>query len=361
MTAPASASSADNIVVCDHGTVPPGSILQGLVLFISLFSLAGCSPGERPVTRDSLLAEYEVFTDSVEKTSELSIGELPAVVTRWHGLEDRLFSLMSDDSVSFDANIIAVTRMSSLGERVKERINRSVDASLHSYDELIQLQQKISLGSTGSAMSGYAAARDFFSSLPCMEVWPGASESESGYLDFLYRQQLVSFRTWDQIEEMLREEDELYQYYLYSSDWHPGETTEEIVIATNALMAHVADCLMEREEDSTGSLLAYMSVRTNRRLLLCASQALASIEGGSCTTLEEAVSCISSCMAPFIYFSPMLLQLRTEEQLSQMKELGRRLPGAFALLESRQLRVVSCPDSLPGRIIKDYVTYVINN
>lgn len=349
----------ENVIAIFSRTVPPGSLLPGIVLSASIL-LASCSTGGQVITRDSLLRDYESFADSVEQIPVLSAGGLPAIVTRWHGIENDLFSLMSEDSLSFDANVVAVTRMSSLGDRVRSRIFRGIDSSLHTYSDLVSLQQKLCLEGRSLSSADAAEACAFFSSLPDVEVWPDASLCETGYLDFLYREQDHAFRSWEEIETLLQEEDELYQCYLYASDWHPAETAEEIVLATSELMGHVAECLSGHDEESA-RLLAYMSARTNRRLQLCATQALAVMESGSCSSLEEAVSCISSCMAPFICFSPMLTGLRTEDQLAFLEVLGRRIPGAIALLESRQLHVVNHPDSLPNRIIKDYITYVINN
>jgi hypothetical protein len=46
--------------------------------------------------------------------------------------------------------------------------------------------------------------------------------------------------------------------------------------------------------------------------------------------------------------------------MNELRDIGSRIPDAFNKLESRGFILISHPDSLPNRIAKDYISFMMN-
>lgn len=340
-------------ILCRSRKIPIACLALGSLL------LAGCSGGDSSPSREKLLAEYVSFADSVGRKTPVPSQDLAQVLLRWHGLERSLFAILETDTTNRDANLSTLAAMSEAGNRVSALLEASADSRVISWQELSDVQKEVSRHMQGPP--GFLSeAQSFYEALPVSEAGVTARQSELDYLDFLRRMQDRGYSSWAEIVSMLREEDGLYQDYLASTPGHPASVIEEIVLATNTLMTQVTDCLKgDREKEER--LLAYMSARTNRRLLLCAEDALARIENGQCSSLQESASAVSGAMAPFVYFSPLLAATRSRDQEKRLEDIAHRMPAALKGLTAKGLGVTAAPDSLPGRILKDYMSYVINN
>ena len=343
--------------------VPVSAKLMGALfaLVLSTFSWSSCK-NQEPRTRESMLKEYEAFQDSLCSLPSLSPDDISQIVIRWKSLESELFNLISNDSVNYQENYNTVYQMAELGNSITEKLESSIDSQLCSYDDILSIQEQIASHYAQLVASDQYCqeAATFYDGLDNYSVSHHSAQSiEKEYLDFLTYATEQSYKDWNTLTDCLRTEDILFRSYLSTMLSHPSDIAFEIVNGTEELSEHMADAI---GNDSLNSmkLLAYMTVRTNRRLLNCAQTGLNLSLGNSIGNMQEASLCVSSVMAPYLQFNPNIISLRTARQRNALGLIGNEIPNSFHNLETRGFVLISSPDSLPNRIIKDYISYILN-
>ena len=344
----------------DFCTIPVSVKLAGVVFLFVPFSLISCSDKRSP-SHSELLKEYSTMRSDSRLTQTSSPSDLAEFVIRWKDKENQLFDLIREDSLAYEENYHTLTSMSFIGDSLSKKLGIIIDNRLYSYDELIEIQKKIA---TRYALiktdSPYVAeANDFFSKIqPDLRSKGSVHDIESEYLDFLIDASSHTYHSWNDVKSSLREEDRLFRSYTSIVFEHSQVMASEIIEATHLFLERLSESL-EAEDIDSDKLLAYMTVRTNSRLLVSAVAGLNAVE--LTYDMSEASFCVSSFMAPFLHFHPNIIATRTEHQNKILSNIGRKIPEAFETLDSQDFSLINSPDSLPNRILKDYFTYVLNN
>lgn len=346
----------------DSSRMVPACIRAG-AMFLSLFILlfTGCTSHKHVRTREGILTEYRSFCDSLESLSSIPFHRLPEVIDRWSSLEDELLSCVLSDSVHEDENLIAFSTVSVLGNRIQSKVKASIDESIHTFSDVASFEYDIAARQYPPSNRFVGEANDFYAINLCQSaiVDPPGSELEH-YMRFLDEVADIDITDFDDVKELLYQEDLLYRAYMDNMMAHTYRESYGIISQTEDFSDRLSDYAVNHPDDSE-RLLAYMTVRTIRRQLLCARKGLDCILSGEVKTLEQATSAATCFTALLVHFNPLLLSYRTEEQNREVKDICRDVPKAFKALEERDLVVISHPDSLPNRILKDYVDYLIYN
>lgn len=182
----------------------------------------------------------------------------------------------------------------------------------------------------------------------------------SGYILLLDNARQTDYNSWDQVQEFLIEEDSFFQAFLRPICHYDQATAREVIKKTEDVCSHIATCL-DNDNSLKEQLYRYMVMRTNRRLILSASYALENVLEDNISSFEEASGALTSIISPFVYFSSSLLSLRTPSQFKELQRIGERLPIAMDKLDTWDYCLVSQPDSLPDKILKDFIAFVMNN
>lgn len=140
---------------------------------------------------------------------------------------------------------------------------------------------------------------------------------------------------------------------------HSQTMTGEIIEATERLAERMSEAAITNRIEAK-KLLVYMTVRTNMRLIHCAKASMNTTLSVNIQNMKEASFCVSSFMAPFLHFNHNIIASRTPKQNQILATIGSKTSQAFETLESQNLVLISAPDSLPNKILKDYITYVLN-
>lgn len=347
---------------CVSRAVPVSQKLMGAAFVVlSFFSFSSCNKQE-PHTRESMLKEYQCFHDSLCALSSIEPYDISEVVIRWKTLESNLFDLISQDSINYLENFNTVTMMAEYGNNITNALESSIDNHLYSYDDILSIQDQIASHYAQLVASDQYCqeANTFYESLDGYESSSISSSAiENEYLDFLSYATERKYDDWSMMTECLRTEDILFRSYLTSMLSHPADIAFEIVNGTEELSDYMADALVS-DSLAARRLLAYMTVRTNRRLLCCAQTGLNYSLSNSIGNMQQASLCVSSVIAPYLQFNPDIISLRTTKQRNMLGLIGNKIPNSFVNLESQGFVLISHPDSLPNRIIKDYISYVLN-
>ena len=345
-------------------TIPAGASHAGVVfLFLVIITLlSSCSNKPPEDCRKTLLHNYQDFTDSVISLPSIPFDWIPSVFSRWKGLESDLLEVIGKDTLEEEQNMIALSIMSRYGEQTLNKIFMSIDCRLHDYSDLLSLQKDIACRTVMIDRKYFSEAEHFYDSLGNVGTRPDGvmKDTEPEYLSFLETSLSSDFMDWNDVEAFLCTEDRCYLGYLQDLQDHSMKMTATIIETTEKLSSRFLESAKDGNYSSE-RLVAYMTVRTSRRQILCARQELTNIETRKAKRIDNASMSISGIIAPFLHFNPVLIASRNQLQIEQLREIGTRIPDAFDKLESQGFILISHPDSLPNRIAKDYIAFMMNN
>lgn len=344
----------------DFCTIPVSIKLAGVVFLFVCIYLISCTNDSCP-SRAEMLKEYGMKRSDSRLSSASSPSDIADFVICWKDLENQLFDLIRDDSLAYEENYKTLTTMSFIGDSISRRLGTIIDSRLFSYDELTEIQKKIASRYTQiKADSPYIheAAEFYFTIQSDQTSKDSVRDIESEYLDFLIEASSHAYTSWNDVLVGLREEDRLFRNYTSMVFEHSQITASEIIEATQMFMERLSESV-ESDDIDTNRLLAYMTVRSNSRLMTSAVAGLNAVE--QTHDLKEASFCVSSFMAPLLHFHPNIIATRTERQNKILSIIGHKIPDAFKTLETKDFSLINAPDSLPNKILKDYITYVLSN
>ena len=344
-------------------TIPAGASPAGVVfLFLVVITLlSSCSNKQYEENRETLLHNCKDFSDSINSLPTIPFDRIPSVFTRWKNLETRLLEVIERDTLEEEQNMIALSIMSRYGDQTLNKIFESIDYRLHDFTDLLTLERDIACRLVKIDRKYFSDAEHFYDSLGNIGPLPDndMKYTEQEYLSFLESSLSSEFKGWNDVEEFLSTEDRCYTGYLQNPKNHSQKMTATIIEMTERLASRLMESAQEGKFSSE-RLVAYMTVRTSRRQILCARQELTYMGNGKADRIDNASMSISGIIAPFLHFNPLLIASRNQRQMDELRKIGSRIPDAFYKLESRGFILISHPDCLPNRIAKDYISFMMN-
>ena len=344
-------------------TIPAGIIPAGVVfLFLAVITLlSSCSNKQYEENRETLLHNCKDFSDSINSLPTIPFDRIPSVFTRWKNMETRLLEVIERDTLEEEQNMIALSILSQYGDQTLNKIFESIDYRLHDFTDLLSLERDIACRLVKIDRKYFSDAELFYDSLGNVSPLPvgNMKNTEDEYQLFLESSLSSEFKDWNDVEEFLSTEDRCYNGYLQNLKNHSQKMTATIIEMTETLASRLMGSAQEGKFSSE-RLVAYMTVRTCRRQILCARHELAYIENGKVDRIGNASMSISGIIAPFLHFNPVLIASRNQCQMDELRDIGSRIADAFNKLESQGFILISHPDSLPNRIAKDYISFMMN-
>lgn len=346
----------------DFRTIPVRLRLAGVVFFIVgiVISLSSCA--KHPEPRVVQMESYRAFLDSTSRISKIDPTSLPQIIIRWKHLENSLFDIIRQDSMNYEANYNDITKMALYGDSLTRVISSSIDKQPISYKQLLEIQSKVAqaFADISLADEDVKLATSFYeNSGITSNPYSSVSDIERDYLGFLEESSIRDFQNWNEIEDCLREENKFFECYIAMIFNHSQTMTGEIIEATERLAERMSEAAISNRIEAK-KLLVYMTVRTNMRLIESAKAGMNTTLSVKIKNMKEASFSVSSFMAPFLHFNHNIIASRTPKQNQLLAAIGSKTSQAFESLESQNLVLISSPDSLPNKILKDYITYVLN-
>lgn len=340
--------------------VPAGRYLAGAMLFLALplFLLSCSNKSDEEHSSACNLSRCQAFCDSVVSLSSIPLESLPGIILRWKDMESGIFETWASDSLCLGEELSAVSCLASMDSLLMECAHHCIDEHRRSFIELSTFQCEVSMAQFPPQNSFIREANSFYQLNLCQSaVMDSPQQTLDRYAGFMEEVAEFPFSDFDDIQEMLYQEDLLYRAYMDDLMSHSFRDSYAIILQTEDFSDRLADYAVSHPSE-TERLLAYMTVRTIRRQLLCAQKGLSSILNDEVRTQDQATSAVTSFTALFLHFNPLLMVYRTETQQEEVEDIGLQIPDALLLLESKGLRVFNNADSLANYMLKDYVDYL---
>lgn len=318
-----------------------------------------CSNGiqdNRHKYKDDLSEMLNAFDRRLVGSRHVTKEDFSSLVRRYKILEDSIVTaaLHSSDSGPYGAQSIAC--YSVLQSGIVSRLHSLADSLEWHYSDIPVFQRTIYSYSPFALTIYHRQAVEFYSKLP-----PASPVSKSwvdivkDYNIFLSESQKADIYDVGSFLAFLKEENDYFTMLVSNCRYAVTDDLSSIINRTEAIM-HKYSCTLAESGTDPSFIRSFLVVRTNRRLIQNSQYALDTL------LKDENISgfgydlCISLLLSPFMYVNRELVVARTEDQISELVRIGRKIPDIISRNCSHSEREGIYTKDIPLLIIKRIIT-----
>lgn len=333
------------------------SMLSAIILAILL--LASCSKNASESSfhdaREALDAQ-KVFLSRMKSDKDLSMEHLANKISKWRTLEDSVSACLMRDTIK-KAHSFPMEEFSNVHDSIRDEFMRIATAKRRTFKDVLLLKMNASpYKSKKETDSLSLVASKFFESMDTITLYKGdKTRILTTYHFFLEKVKKEGIANQSQFLAFLKTEDRLFRTFLS----HLYEMSD---VSVSHITSGTEDvCKMIAQSSRKGNLpardaVAYMAVRTNRRIIANAQTCVADIKSGKVTSAEQRTAYFWMILQPFLSIDDFGMAMLSENQRKDLVQLSIDASGTIACL-SRSLQMdKNMTDGLPDMFIKLYIS-----
>ena len=333
------------------------SMLSAIILAILL--LASCSKNASESSfhdaREALDAQ-KVFLSRMKSDKDLSMEHLADKISKWRTLEDSVSACLMRDTIK-KAHSFPLEEFSNVHDSIRDEFMRIATAKRRTFKDVLLLKMKASpyKGKKETDSLSLVASK-FFESMDTIPLYKGdKTRILTTYHFFLEKVKKEGIANQSQFLAFLKTEDRLFRTFLS----HLYEMSD---VSVSHITSGTEDvCKMIAQSSRKGNIpardaVAYMAVRTNRRIIANAQTCVADIKSGKVTSAEQRTAYFWMILQPFLSIDDFGMAMLSENQRKDLVQLSIDALGTIACL-SRSLQMdKNMTDGLPDMFIKLYIS-----
>ena len=334
------------------------SMLSAIILAILL--LASCSKNASESSfhdaREALDAQ-KVFLSRMKSDKDLSMEHLADKISKWRTLEDSVSVCLMRDTIK-KAHSFPMEEFSNVHDSIRDEFMRIATAKRRTFKDVLLLKMNASpYKSKKETDSLSLVASKFFESMDTIPLYNKGDKTRilTTYHFFLEKVKKEGIANQSQFLAFLKTEDRLFRTFLS----HLYEMSD---VSVSHITSGTEDvCKMIAQSSRKGNLpardaVAYMAVRTNRRIIANAQTCVADIKSGKVTSAEQRTAYFWMILQPFLSIDDFGMAMLSENQRKDLVQLSIDALGTIACL-SRSLQMdKNMTDGLPDMFIKLYIS-----
>lgn len=334
------------------------SMLSAIILAILL--LASCSKNASELSfhdaREALDAQ-KVFLSRMKSDKDLSMEHLADKISKWRTLEDSVSVCLMRDTIK-KAHSFPMEEFSNVHDSIRDEFMRIATAKRRTFKDVLLLKMNASpYKSKKETDSLSLVASKFFESMDTIPLYNKGDKTRilTTYHFFLEKVKKEGIANQSQFLAFLKTEDRLFRTFLS----HLYEMSD---VSVSHITSGTEDvCKMIAQSSRKGNLpardaVAYMAVRTNRRIIANAQTCVADIKSGKVTSAEQRTAYFWMILQPFLSIDDFGMAMLSENQRKDLVQLSIDALGTIACL-SRSLQMdKNMTDGLPDMFIKLYIS-----
>ena len=332
-------------------------IMVFLAIVIAILFLASCTSVNSKYqfkNSNDAINYYRAFLKCQQNKQTETTDELIADMNEWSTLCDTVYNYISEDP-SFLSHAHLPSCFIAIHDSIKTEMIRLAVIKDRTFEDVFRIKMSLVNHRKAKDMQEYLhAARQFYESLDCISsLHTDKNKTLAHYRDFLAGKSGRGLKSTEDLTEVLQAEDILFRTFLSHISEYADESLTDIASGTERLckdiFGNVADSTLNASE-----VMAYMSMRINRRLIMNADSCLASIHRGDRLNERQQEAYYWMLIQPYITIDGTGMSLLTSDQeenlLNNAKEIRR-------VLQSRQLDIkVNRESELCSLILKLYIS-----
>ena len=328
-------------------------------ILVATCIVTACSSGKKKHRFESsseALSEYRAFLSSLKEEKEQSIEKFTSSVKDWRVLDDSVLNYVRCDTLP-KVHFYPIQDYKKIHDSIKvEYLRLAVSKPRNYKDVLLFKSQVIDSCMFAKVKRAAETALPFFSSLNNQTLYKGTKPKMlMAYREFLEQTEKNGIHTKSQFLSFLQVEDVLFRSFLSQLYDMNDVSVSPITQSTERIckqVMHRAGSEMISSEDA----MIYMTMRSNRRLLLNAEICSSDIRTGKVKTAAQQTAYFWMVLQPYLSIDDFGMAVLTSEQKKQFEKLASDAPQVIKVLADNLEMNREMTDNLPNLFINIYIS-----
>lgn len=328
------------------------------ILFATCF-ITSCSSGKKKLhfkSSSDALNEYRAYLSSLKGEKDYSIEKITSSLKEWRVIDDSVLNYVSKDTIR-KAHFYPIQDYKKIHDSIQVEYLRLASSKPRNYKDVVFFKSQV-LDSCmfAKVRRGAEPIMPFFSLLDKQSLYKGNKEKMlTAFREFLERTETNGIHTKAQFLSFLQVEDVLFRSFLN----HLYDMNDVSVSSITQSTEHICKQVMHRagtEMISSEDAMIYMTLRSNRRLLLNAEICSTDIRTGKVKTIAQQTAYFWMVLQPFISIDDFGMAVLSVEQKKQFEKLASDAPQVIKMLTKNLNMESETTDNLPNLFIKLYIS-----
>lgn len=334
------------------------SLIFHLIFLCSILLFYSCNNHEKYdfESSDEALNEYDNLYKTVRAQGRFNAEQLASFINQWYEYSDTVYKFIQKDP-SFTAHADLTMRFDSITDSIRTRLMELSDN--FTLSDVAYVKLHTSIYSQDKALDSLKQqATVFFASLDSIPTYTGnVRELLSDYSKFLTSVKLRGVHSEEELLRFIRMEDFFFRGFLAAIDECSALGMTDITDMT----ANICDSIYK--EASNGKIKAdetitYMSMRTDRRLLLNAKVCHEKLKRGIVKDSQHANAYLWMMLQPYLSIDAPAITMLTQEQIRLMTDMAKDYPAIISKLDSKHFIDRKVSTRIPNQLIRLYISII---
>ena len=331
-------------------------LLFFLCLILLFASCRDCSKYDFKTSSDAISA-YRDFHHSVHSTSDVNAEQLAKYICQWQELSDTVYRFIQKDPAFTAHNSLAMDFGLTTDSIRYELIRRSANCSMKDVAYVKINTSPYRNDSVFGVVRKNAMA--FFASLDRQPVNNTLSTRDiiQSYRRFLMNTKVHGINDLKQLKEFIQTEDRHFRTFLNHIDQCSEIGVEDITRITEDVCSEIYRSVSDRRLTSE-DVMVYMSMRTDRRLLLNAKVCHGLFRKGEVKSASQANAYLWMMIQPYLSMDPFAVAMLSDSQCEMMIAIADDYPGIVSSLAAKGLTDVTISLQIPTQLMRLYISTI---
>ena len=298
---------------------------------------------------------YRAYLFDMRNRTDLSTQELARELRRWQALDDSVALHLQRDTLSFHAD--TRNECDLLHDSVRTEFCRLALSRSRTYSDLLYLKEYLSpYFDDEELLLSAEEIQPFFESVSQQPPFAGNCEQTvKAYRDMLRKILGRGIRSTDDLMLFIRREDAVFRAFLTHLNELGQMNLSDITHDTERCCMQVFHAA-ERGDLSYKEAVIYLTMRTNRRLLLNMQQCTDDIRAGKVGTVQQAQAYLWMLLQPYTSLDTFGIVLFTPQEREDLHRIAADMPDLFDRLSNAVSLDNEHLGDIPSLLVQAYIS-----
>ena len=308
-------------------------------------------------TSSDAISAYRDFHHDVHSASDVNAEQLANYNCQWQELSDTVYRFIKKDPAFTAHNTLAMEFGLTTDSIRYELISRSANCSMKDV-AYVKINTSHYRNDTIFDLAR-TKAMTFFASLDRQPVNDKNSTRDLllSYRRFLMNTKVHGINDLKQLKEFIQTEDRHFRTFLNHIDQCSEIGVEDITRITEDVCSEIYRSVSDRGLTSE-DVMVYMSMRTNRRLLLNAKVCHGLFKKGEVKSASQANAYLWMMIQPCLSMDPFAVAMLTDSQREIMIAIADDYPDIVSALAAKGLTDASISHQIPTQLMRLYISTI---
>lgn len=306
-------------------------------------------------THNPLMRKYQNLSEDILDEDDADLDVIIDFIHTWQELNEQVFGIKQGEAADSVCHVY-IGEFIDLNDTIRTRLKAAIDSKPRNLQDVLRIKRATNPFRNDTTLARCAAeAHVFFDELGCdIHKNDDSTEALQRYREYMKSMSEKEIHTSEEFYRFLKSEDVLFRSFLAHLSDYANTSISDITTNTENVCKHIFRAA-NAGDLNTEEVMAFMAVRTNRRLLMNARVGMDVLSNGSITSeLQMAVYCLM-VLQPFMAIDNCALALLTDSETHQLEQLAGEIQRFMDVGKHSSAKLRYLSEELPNYILKHYI------